>query len=132
MKEIKYRGKAVDGSGWRFGSLVESKLSWKNGHPHRMWIIGSAFSNGGWLSICGRKAVINETVGQFIGAHDSFGREIFEGDIVEFGGDFFEIKYIEKYARFAPVKPETVFSVFALDQCCIVGNIHDNPKKWRQ
>ena len=38
------------------------------------------------------------------------------------------IKYLEKYMRFSPVKPGTVFAVFDYTQSEIIGNIHDNPE----
>lgn len=65
MRTIKFRGKsAVNKNKWLFGYL-----SWYQ-DPDR-------FING--------KLVDFETVGQFTGLHDIEGKEIYEGDIVEFG-----------------------------------------------
>lgn len=80
-----------------------------------------------------------ETVGEFTGLTDCNGKQIFEGDIVVYGGELFEV-----YAN--PTHGTTFFSVDrekngrTLDgyDCCnyeyekkkvfVVGNIHDNPE----
>lgn len=70
----------------------------------------------------------SSTLGECTGWIDKNGKLIFEGDIVEHNGKRFVIKYLEKYMRFSPVKPGTVFAVFDYTQSEIVGNIHDNPE----
>ena len=72
--------------------------------------------------------VIPETIGRFIGEVDKNGRKVFEGDIVKFKNELFEVKFIEKYSRFAGVKPGVVFSVFLFSNSEVVGNIYDNPE----
>lgn len=72
------------------------------------------------------------TLGECTGLTDKNGKLIFEGDIIEHKGERYVIKYIEKYMRFSPVKPGTVFAVFDYTQSVIIGNIHDNPELLRR
>lgn len=70
-----------------------------------------------------------DTVGQFIGQVDKNKRKIFEGDIVEYVGEFGRVEYDEETSRY----------IISFDTWCtdfdhvygyeleIVGNIHDNP-----
>lgn len=76
----------------------------------------------------GEVEVEADTLGECTCLYDKNGTLIFEGDIIEHKGERYVIKYIEKYMRFSPVKPGTVFAVFDYTQSVIIGNIHDNPE----
>ena len=68
MREIKFRGKRVDNSKWVYGYYLVA-----GGIP--------------FISTFGEKepiAVIPETVGQYTGLHDKNGKEIYEGDILNY------------------------------------------------
>lgn len=91
--------------------------------------------------VCGANEMIHHpemlsvdplTLGECTGLTDKNGKLIFEGDIIEHKGERYVIKYIEKYMRFSPVKPGTVFAVFDYTQSVIIGNIHDNPELLRR
>lgn len=110
-----YRGKRKDNGEWISGYLFSV---WET--TYICW----GTTNG----IPNMEEVVPETVGQFFGANDKNRRKIFEGDIVKFKNELFEVKFIEKYSRFAGVKPGVVFSVFLFSNSEIVGNIHDNPE----
>ena len=113
MREIFFRGKRVDNSKW-----VEGNYSIDvSGRVDILPIDNLVFFE-----------VIPETVGQFTGLTDKNGNRIFEGDIVKHEGKIYEMKYLEKYARFAPTNKSTVFMVCAFNHLEVVGNIHDNPE----
>ena len=121
MREILFRGKRTDNGEWveGFYSAEEYNLNIRKiEYIPRIQIIGKCVSLG----------VLPETVGQFIGEVDKNGRKVFEGDIVKFKNELFEVKFIEKYSRFSGVKPGVVFSVFLFSKSEVVGNVHDHPE----
>lgn len=114
-REILFRGKRIDNGEWVEGNLIQYPLS---SYCHIM-------SNHGFDDA---RCVLSETVGQFTGLLDKNGNKIFEGDIVKYENKIYEIKYLEKYARFAPTNKSTVFMVCAFNHLEVVGNIYDNPE----
>ena len=111
MREILFRGK--------------NKCKWFYGDLRHL--------NDGRVTICQDGEpfpyeVYPETVGQFTGLTDKNGTKIFEGDIVEYEGKRYSFNYLPHYARFSPVKPNTVFCVFAYQRGEVIGNIYDNPE----
>lgn len=117
MREILFRGKRTDNGEW-----VEGYYS-----PVNIPITGNM---GHFINVGGYRAVEidPETVGQYIGSVDKNGKKIFEGDIVKFGIKTYEIKFIEKYSRFAGTNAHCVFASFLLNTSEIIGNVHDNPE----
>lgn len=88
MRTIKFRGKSALNGKWLFGYL-----SWYQEED------SDRFING--------ELIDSETLGQFIGLHDIEGKEIYEGDIIEYTkGDVrllhkpFVVLYNEDYAYF--------------------------------
>ena len=113
MREILFRGKRIDNGEW-----VEGMYLYIKGHTYP-----SIFNMEGFSHI-----IITKTVGQFTGLTDKNGKKIFEGDIVKYENKIYEIKYLEKYARFAPSNEHSVFMVCAFNHLEVVGNIYDNPE----
>ena len=126
MRTIKFRGKSILTDEWFYGDLVHSADKKRT---------GILVNDKDSYDEC---EVVPETVGQFTGLMDKNGKEIYEGDIVEWEED--NRKYVVKFWEgmfYASVKEynEGIFGGFPLHaftqgdegyRCEIVGNIHDN------
>lgn len=132
MREIKFRGRDVDGI-WHYGSLIATP-------PQEIVLIAENA-----LRDDGLAEVLASTVGQFTGLKDHKGREIYEGDIVKvmsYGEESFHVvKYMveEDYPAFDldPVLGDgecnsLSYCLNDLDtKITVIGNIHDNPELLR-
>lgn len=118
MREIKFRGKRLDGKGWAFGHLVKMWGEWH--------IIDWNDENTAY-------AVDPATVGQYTGLKDKNGREIYEGDII--GGSNgsingwewpfnSEIKWNDEECGFNTPNWGYMDSTHYYN---VLGNIYDNP-----
>lgn len=120
MREIKFRGKRLDNGEWIYGSLVIL-----NG---RCFIFNDE---------C-RAEVATATVGQYTGLKDKDGKEIYEGDIVDYYylGDnklglvkyhtnVFGFELFDIYGSF------DYMSGYETRYYHIVGNIYDNPELFK-
>ena len=124
-REILFRGKRIDNREWMIGYLSSRPISIQDGnyspwyidvppeHPNAKWNIGN---------------VDPSTIGQYIGLNDNAGRKIWEGDIVEFRGDYGCIEWDNDDGRYL-----ISFDGWCVDfsniwstEVEVVGNIHDN------
>lgn len=118
MNELRglWRGKRVVNGEWTLGCLIRSSSK------------AMIFVLDGKTNRISGTDVGPSTLGECVGRRDKNKTPIFEGDIVKHNGECYVIKYLEKYMRFSPVKPGTVFSVFDYTQAEVIGNIFDNPE----
>ena len=113
MREILFRGKRVDNGEWVYGTLIQR-------------------------NICGDVwEVIPETGGQYTGLDDKNGVKIFEGDIHEYDGRHFAVKFgyytdddtnIEMYGWYLDSNSLEEQGSLGVDSEKYVNIIHDNPK----
>ena len=112
-REILFRGKRVDSSEWFEGSYWLSRSAVRE----------TTYITDGYGNLF---CVIPETVGQFTGLTDKNNVKIFEGDIIKYKENLFEIKYSTEQARYLAVLTNGVFDPVAMQNCEVVGNVFDN------
>lgn len=142
MREIKFRGKMLDGGRWIYGSL----LTWPDGETYILY--DRDFATTVTMS---KDPVRPETVGQYTGLKDKKDHEIYDGDIifVEFadksGGNQlvgwneetaswgimgkYEYQSLMDGDDWPEFKNHTLLAFLKHAIVCeVVGNIHDNPE----
>ena len=117
MRTIKFRGKSTLTDEWFYGDLVHSA------DKKRTAILVNDKDS---YDEC---EVVPETVGQFIGLYDCAGKEIFEGDILDFNGIIVEVRFVRGVFAF-------LVNGNLDDELCgdcrtdlfakVVGNIYEN------
>ena len=125
MREILFRGKAVDADKWIYGDLRH--ISDERG-GYILCIVDN--TNGKNNDVTGVE-VIPETVGQYTGSIDKNRTKIFEGDIVRAITRLTEI-YVEvvtfKNGAFWYKNWSWVKFGFKFEKTEVIGNIYDNPE----
>lgn len=128
MRTIKFRGKRVENGEWVYGYLQK----YQETHASRLCIC--AVSVRTWRDAL-LYEVVPDTVGQFTGLLDKNGKEIYEGDVVNFDNYLQGRSYVE-FDRgcfwVASHNYTTTLTYRVSLHTHIVGNIHDNPELMKQ
>lgn len=150
MREILFRGKTEKGE-WVQGTYYHQKEFYGD-KTDIHYIIESCDQLEDNMMIF--SGVIPETVGQYTGLTDKYGKKIFEGDIIKSDNGRISSISVVLYGKFEPklfydliesyVRPrptEKLYGLFAkstegdemlLTECShlfeVIGNIHDNPE----
>ncbi|WP_304612689.1 YopX family protein [Paramuribaculum intestinale] len=128
IRKIIFRGKRLDNGEWAYGSLAET---------HGKLFIGIPTDPDNPVFMMDWHIVDPATVGQFTGLLDKNGKEIYEGDIVVYGG---HCKHVVEFKHgmfgyavmggwFIGYGGNSNFTFNPLDKSDeheIIGNIHDN------
>ena len=118
MREILFRGKRADNSGWVYGLLHYDSAGYQ-----------SQIEQCGFdVEYEGVYQINPETVGQFTGLTDKNGVKIFEGDILSFGDKKFAVEWQNDIVGFGYWNTSDRMLFGDGVNCEIIGNIHDNPE----
>lgn len=133
MREILFRGKDAETGkwiyGWVFGNKAKSIIE-----------IDTEYVIEEGVEAYYTSVVIPETVGQYTGLKDKKGKDIFEGDIHEYDGRHFAVKFgyytdddthIEMYGWYLDsnsLEEQVSLGVDSEKYVNIIGNITDNPE----
>ena len=127
MRTIKFRARRKNGK-WVVGNFINHFSTYfKTEERHSIFLPKPENDNGGyWV-----EDIDPETVGQFTSLHDCDGKEIFEGDILDFNGLTVEVRFVRGVFAFLAngdldeeLCGDCRTDLFAK----VIGNIHDNPE----
>ena len=118
MRTIKFRGKSILTDEWFYGDLVHSA------DKKRTAILVNDKDS---YDEC---EVVPETVGQFTSLYDCDGKEIFEGDILDFNGLTVEVRFVR--GAFALLVngnlDDELYGDCRTDLFAkVIGNVYENP-----
>lgn len=118
MRTIKFRGKSILTDEWFYGDLVHSA------DKKRTAILVNDKDS---YDEC---EVVPETIGQFTSLYDCDGKEIFEGDILDFNGLTVEVRFV--LGAFALLVngnlDDELYGDCRTDLFAkVIGNVYENP-----
>ena len=132
MRTIKFRGKSIDSNEWLYGDLVRSS------DMERCAILVND------RELYDECEVYPLSIGQFTGLYDKNGREIYEGDIVDYEDGVLDDVYKElgtinrgtilfSYGQFYVTNRNCVDMTDLISHDVnfdgeVIGNIHDDPE----
>lgn len=126
MREIKFRAMRNNGK-WVIGNYVHHFISYFDTiERHSIFLSNSENENGGhWV-----EDIITKTIGQFTGLYDKNGKEIYEGDILDFNGLTVEVRFVRGVFAFlanGDLDEELCGDCRTDLYAKVIGNIYENP-----
>ncbi len=122
MRTIKFKGLRTDGKGWVYGGYFQHTPD-EDGVRYYIFDFNE-----------GAVEVIPESVGQFTGLHDKNGKEIYEGDLIDFGNSNpVEVKFdngsfnVFNEPLGWDFDSEEIPIKTNFQYCEIIGNVFENP-----
>ena len=126
MRTIKFRARRKNGK-WVVGNFINHFSTYfKTEERYSIFLPKPENDNGGyWV-----EDIDPETVGQFTGLYDCDGKEIFEGDILDFNGLTVEVRFVRGVFAFLAngdldeeLCGDCRTDLFAK----VIGNVYENP-----
>ena len=126
MRTIKFRARRKNGK-WVVGNFINHFSTYfKTEERHSIFLPKPENDNGGyWV-----EDIDPETVGQFTSLHDCDGKEIFEGDILDYNGLTVEVRFVRGVFAFLAngdldeeLCGDCRTDLFAK----VIGNVYENP-----
>ena len=126
MRTIKFRARRKNGE-WVVGNFIHHFATYfKTEERYSIFLPKPENDNGGyWV-----EDIDPETVGQFTSLHDCDGKEIFEGDILDFNGLTVEVRFVRGVFAFLAngdldeeLCGDCRTDLFAK----VIGNVYENP-----
>ena len=130
-REIKFRGKTVNGNKWVYGDLLHIAGGYIIYHGSQK---DCEITTGKHVSVellhDEISVVVPETVGQFTGLLDKNGKEIYEGDILNNGQRNYFVCWNSERGAWWLKSKDLIYTTplgFLSIELFVVGNIYDNP-----
>lgn len=142
MREILFRGKRIDNGEWAYGNFVMDATE----QVQRENIPLEPILADGFIrryDLAQQKIVMHEvdreTIGQYTGLTDKYGKKIFEGDIVKHYNhtdnpekyEIYRVEFCQRTCKFVGRLNDNWYAQLAQHiekHYEIIGNIHDNPE----
>jgi len=136
-REHKYRGKRLDNGKWVYGSFLGGRLCHIMSHK-TVKKTDSTSMFAGYEVL----PVLPETVGEYTGLKDKYGKKIYKGDIIRYISKYlehpvdFEVVYYNGcYAqrhldtKMEDMPEEATDAIYRYwNQLKVIGDIHENPE----
>lgn len=132
-----WRGKRSDNDEWIEGYLMRTKCTLGITGTFILPVEINEHEYHKFYVVNGRSVEVNaKTLGECTGLLDKNGKPIFEGDIVEFNNQRFEVQFNEVFAAFGLQSvgnfiTASRFTSGILACASVIGNIHDKPELLR-
>lgn len=138
-RTIKFRGKRLDNGKWVYGSLINNAFHGPDTKEPECYIFCAEWQLRLFFEFIEEDVDVFQvdpaTVGQFTGLRDKNGREIYEGDVLQFfiDGDKFTTRLVEWSPKFGCSLAGIVVGEYSPeDMWCadyeVIGNIYENPE----
>lgn len=131
-REIKFRGKAIDGGMWVYGYLIRTTNTAIIVADNAPQGITNGYTK---IKIENATPVNPNTVGEYTGLKDKNGKEIYEGDVCKRNGhtELYEIVF---YKSAWAIKNQDDKAIWHQEFCNgakalwleVIGSIHENPE----